>query len=393
VAEALARDRIDASTLKETEYRERARPARLDVRVTYTDTTVKLPAGAAARVWVVVAGNEALGVRRGVELPESFLRADRASEMNRMMIGGVAMLLLVTFMITGAILVKRRLAPALDDRLLDRRTSLRLIGGLFVLGTLSSLNSLPSQLASYDTAEPWSTFLGTTALGFLEAIVFPVGVVVLLYALDALRRRVGIPLLPVGYWRSTRADVLIMGLGLAGLIYAVSGLDALVPTADGMQSTPSTNLDDAVPFLSGVLDTPAGVIGGVSFLGIPILVVAGLTRRRRWRALIAVAMGALVATIVWSFGPMDDVDPSGLVLLIPIFLLAVAGIKVWGARSAWAWFVAALFYETLEGLRGAVYGAEWQARIAGALSVLVATALIALIIRRAVRRPAEQPVA
>jgi hypothetical protein len=380
-AEALARDRIDASTLKETEYRETARPARRDVRVTYTDTTVKLPAGAAARVWVIVAGDEALAVRRGVELPEAFLRADRASQTKRMMIGAVATLLLVGFTIAAAIAVKRRLAPVLDDRLLDRRTALWLIGGLFVLATLSSLNSLPSQLASYETAEPWSTFLGTTALGFLEAVVFPLTAVALLYVLDALRRRLGIPMVPDGPWRSARTDILIMGLGLAGLVYAVGGLGALIPPS-GMPSTPSTNLNDLVPFLSGVPDIPATVIAGAATLGIPILVVSGLTRRRSWRALIAVIVVTLVAMIAWSFTPTDDLDPYGLALLILTLVVTAAAIRAWGGRSAWTWFVAGLFYEGLEGLRDTVHGPEWQSRVAGALSVLVATALIALIWQR-----------
>ena len=43
-------------------------------------------------------------------------------------------------------------------------------------------------------------------------------------------------------------------------------------------------------------------------LGIPILVVAGLTPRRGWRAIIAVALLALVATVIWSFDPAGDVD-------------------------------------------------------------------------------------
>ena len=387
-ADALARDRLDASTLKETEYRERARPARLDVRVTYTDTAVKLPAGAAARVWIVVAGDEALGVRRGVELPEAFLRADRARQTNRMVMGVVAVLLLVGFLITGALVVKRRLSPAVHDRLLDRRTSLRLLGGLFVLATLSSLNSLPSQLSSYDTAEPWSTFVGTRALGFIEAIVFPLFLIALLGVLDALRRRVGIPMVAAAPSRSARTDVLIVGLGLAGLIYVATGLDALIPPG-GMPSTPSTDLNDIVPLLAGVPDIPGNAIGVVSILGIPILIVAGLTSRRSWRALLAVAMVTLVAAVAWSFTPPADVDPAGLALLTVSLVVAAVGIRIFGARSAWAWFVAALFYEGLEGLRGAVYGPEWQARVAGALIVLVATALIALIMRRAVRQPAQ----
>jgi hypothetical protein len=389
-ARALARDLVDASTLKETEYRERARPARLDVRLTYTDTAVKLPAGAAARVWVVVAGNEALAVRRGVELPEAFLRADRASQTNRMMIGGVAILLLLSFMITGVLVVKRRLAPALDQRVLDRRASFWLIAGLFVLATVSSLNSLPSQLSSYDTAEPWSTFIGTTALGFLQAVVFPLLVVALLYVLDALRRRLGIPMVPAGPGTSARTDILIMGFGLGGGIYAIRALDTLIPAADAMPSIPGTNLDDLVPFIAGVPDIPATVIGGVAMLGIPILVVAGLTRSRAWRALIGAIVLGLIAAITWSFTPGDDVDPYGLALLIPTFVVVAAAVRAWGARSAWAWFVAALFYQDLQGLGNAVYGPEWQTRVAGLLSVLAATTLMALIVRRA-ERPRDIP--
>ncbi len=381
-AAAVARERIEASTLRETEYRERARPARLDVRVTYTDTAVKLPAGAAARVRVVVAGEEPLGVRRGVELPEEFLRAYRSSQTNRMMIGVVATLLLIGFLMAGAIAVNRRLAPALHDGTLDRKTSLRLLGGLVVLMTLSSINSLPSKLYSYDTAEPWSTFVGTTALGFFEVVVFPLILVGLLRVLDALRRRLGIPMLPTGPWRSARSDALIMGLGLGGLIYAATGLDALLPPG-GMPSPPWTNLDDLVPLLAGVPDMPANAIGVVSMLGIPILVVAGLTPRRGWRALIAVALLTLVAALTWSFEPAGDVDPAGLALLIASFVVAAVGIRVWGGRSAWSWIIAALAYEALDGLREAVYGPEWQTRGAGVLIVLGATALIAVIVRRA----------
>ncbi len=118
-------------------------------------------------------------------------------------------------------------------------------------------------------------------------------------------------MLPAGEWRSARIDMLIMGLGLAGATYAMSGLDLLLPAADDIPSTPSTNLDDLIPFLSGVPDVPGTVIGSVATLGIPILVVAGLTRRRAWRALIGVALLALVAAIGWSF-TSDDVNPYAL---------------------------------------------------------------------------------
>jgi hypothetical protein len=156
-----------------------------------------------------------------------------------------------------------------------------------------------------------------------------------------------------------------------------------------MPAVPSTKLDNLVSFLAGVPDIPATVIGGITMLGIPILVVAGLTRRRGWRALITAVVVALVATIGWAFTPTNDVDPYGMALLLATFVVAAVAIRAWGARSAWSWFVAALFYVALQGLREAVYGPVWQARIAGGLTLLVATALIALITRRAVRPPGQ----
>jgi hypothetical protein len=375
---ALSRERVDTSTLRETEFRETARPARRDVRVTYTDTAAKLPAGAAARVWVDIAGDEPLVVRRGVELPEAFLRADRAHRTNRMLIAGVSMLLLLGLVIAGAIAVKRRLPVAVQDGTLDKRTSLLVVGGLVVFATLSRLNSLPSELYSYDTAQPWNTFVGTTALGFAVPVVLTLVLVGLWLVLGALRRRVGIPMLAAGPSGSARTDVLIAGLGIGGIIYATTGLDALIPRG-GMPRTPSTALNDVVPVLTGIADTPANAIAAVAMIGIPILVVAGLTPRWSWRALIAVSIATLVAAIAWSLEPAGDVDPARLTLLTASVVVMMVAVVVWGARSAWSWIVAALSYQALDALRDAVYGPESQARGAGALTVLVATALIALI--------------
>jgi len=58
---------------------------------------------------------------------------------------------------------------------------------------------------------------------------------------------------------------------------------------------------------------------------------------------------------------------------------------VGGTRSAWSWIVAALVYQALASLREAAYGPVWQARGAGILRLLVASALVALVARRAAR--------
>jgi hypothetical protein len=63
---SLSREGIDTSRLQESEVKETARPARRDATVTYTDTSMKLPDGAAARTWVQVAGDEPLVARRSI---------------------------------------------------------------------------------------------------------------------------------------------------------------------------------------------------------------------------------------------------------------------------------------------------------------------------------------
>jgi membrane protease YdiL (CAAX protease family) len=378
---SLAREAIDTSALQETEVKETARPARRDATVTYTDTTVKLPAGAAARTWVQLAGDEPLVARRGVELPEEFLRADRARQTNRAVIGGLTILLLLGLLVTGAIVVKRRRPIVIEDGTLDRRSALILIGTLVLLAVLSDLNSLPSQLFKYDTAEPWSSFIGSTALGFL--VVVPVMLIVygLWLALSAMRRRVGIPMLAGEPSPSARNDMLIAGLGIGGIIYAMTQLDSLVPRA-GIPPTPGTVLNNVAPFLAGITDIPENVLVGVTLVGIPILVVAGLTQRWSLRVLIAALIVALLGAFAWSVAPVTDVDPVKVVLLIAGLAVVSMAIITWGAVSAWSWIVAALFYQALEGLREAAYGPVLQAKGGGALTFLIASALVALIARR-----------
>jgi membrane protease YdiL (CAAX protease family) len=381
---SLAREGVDTSTLQESEVKETARPGRRDATVTYTDTAVKLPDGAAARAWVQIAGDDPLVVRRGVELPEAFLRADRARQTTRMMIAGVSILLLLGLVVTGAIVVKRRRPIVLDDGTLDRKDTFILIGVLVLLATLSSLNSLPSRLFSYGTAEPWGSFIGTTALGIVVVIPLTLFVLGLWLALGAMRRRVGIPMLAGEPSRSASSDMLIVGLGLGGIIYAMTHLDALVPRG-GMPRTPTTMLNEVSPLLAGIADILTNALLIVAVVGIPLLVVAGLTPRWSLRALMAAAIVALLGAVAWSVGSASDVDPARPMLVIAGVAVVVIALVVWGTLSAWSWIVAALAYQGFAGLRNAAYGPVWQDRGAGALTLLVASALVALIAHRAAR--------
>jgi hypothetical protein len=380
---SLTRERIDTSTLRESEFRETARPARKDARVTYTDTAIKLPEGAAARAWVEFAGEEPLVARRSVELPETFLRADRARQSNRLLIGGAAMLLVFGLAVAGGIIVKRRRPIIAHDGGMDRRSTWLAIAALVVLALLSSLNTLPSQFFEYDTTEPWSRFVGTTILGFVVTIPLALLGLGLWFALDAMRRRAGIPMLPGEPSRSTSRDVLIAGFGLAGIVYAVLPINALAGRV-GLPRPPTTVLNDVVPWLSGVPEIPMSALMMVTLIGIPILIVAGLSERRRVRAGIAALAALLMGVAAWSIGAPELDFLRAALIIVSVVVVSVA-VVAWGALSVWSWLIAGLAIQAFNGLRGAAYGAVWQQRVAGILTLVIAGTLIALIARRTAR--------
>jgi hypothetical protein len=381
---SLSREGVDTSKLQESEVKETARPARRDALVTYTDTSVQLPDGAAARAWVQIAGDDPLVARRGVELPESFLRADRQRQTNRMVVGGLCILVLLGLIVTGAIIVKRRRPILVNDGILERRQTYILLSALILLATLSSLNSLPSKLFRYDTAQPWSSFLGTTALG----VIVSIGAILILFALwlalGAMRRRAGIPMLAGEPSRSASNDMLIAGLGLGGVLFAASQLSTLLPRG-WVPDTPTTVLNDLFPLLAGVTDVPMFVMMTVAMFGIPLLVVAGLSRRWTVRALMIVGGVALAGGAMRVLMPASDLAPWTAALGIARLAVISVAVAVLGSLAAWSWLVAALTFLGLNSLRLAVYGAVWQERGAAALTLFVAAALVVLIARRTAR--------
>jgi len=379
----LAREGVNTATLQEAEFKETARPLRKDVTVTYTDTAVKLPAGAAARAWVQVAGDEPLVARRGIELPEAFVRADRKRQTNRAIVAGLCGLLLVGGIITGAIVVTRRRPSVVTDGMLGRRAALVLVVAVAVLALVDRLNGLPSSLFSYDTSEPWTRFIASTAAAFVFVAVIGLLVLGVWLALGALRRRAGIPMLPGVASGSARSDMLLAGLGLGALVFAMVRLDAVlrVSGAARLPRVPGTLLNRAVPWLGDVPGLPSAAVMTVAVVCIPILVVAGITRRWALRALIATVALGLVASIAIAIAPASETDPMGVALLVVRVVVIVSALYTWGTLSAWSWLVAALVFEALGGLRLAVYAPTAQEHVAGLFTLVVACALVALIVR------------
>jgi hypothetical protein len=301
-----------------------------------------------------------------------------------MLMGGAGFVLAFGLVVVAAILVKRLRPIRVDDGRLDRRDNFKLVGVFFLLSTLSGLNSLPQGLFRYDTTHSWANFLGTTALTFVLSIPIILIVLGLWHALSALRRRVGIPMLPSGPSLPASNAMLIAGLGLGAVVYAVAHIDALFPRAS-IPPTPVTMLDYEFQLVVGIPDIPMSAMMMVSLLGIPLLVVALLSRRWSVRVLCLVVIVALLGASAWTSGVAGEADPIRAILgILGVAVMSVA-IVAWGSLSAWSWMVAALAFQALSGLRNAAYGPVWQVRGAGLLGLLVTSALIALIARRARR--------
>jgi hypothetical protein len=245
---------------------------------------------------------------------------------------------------------------------------------------------LPSRLYRYDTAESWGNFVTTIALGFLGAIPLVLVFAGLWLTLDAMRRRAGIPMLEGAPSRPTSRAMLIGGLGLGGIIYAMIRLDALFPRA-GLPRMPMTSLNDVAPMFAGITDVPIVSMTMVAIVGIPLLTVAALSPRWSMRALMAALILGLIAVLGLSGPSGNDIDPVGVALVVAGVIVVMIALLVGGARSAWSWLVAAFFYQSLTGLRNAAYARVWQERTAGALTALVAVGLIAIIAQRAARAP------
>jgi len=383
---ALARAGLDTTRLIEAHFEETARPARRDVTVTYTDSTLKLPGEAAARAWVSLAGDEPLVVRRGVELPERFLRADRDAEQRRLVISVLAGVVLLAAVVGGAIFVTRRRQVLVQDATPGRRAVVIALAALALVQIAESLDALPAQLYLYDTATPWSTFVSTTGISIvLGGVLLPLVLYGLWLALNALRRRVGIPLLPDAAPSARVPDALLAGVALGALPMLLARASSLAMTGE-IPGAPDTMLAQAVPALAEALAVPTSVVAMVPFLAIPALVIAGVSRRGGVRAALALAFLVLLAGIGATAAERFTAPSPGTVAVALIAPVAIfLAVRAWGSLCAWSWIVAALVERALSDMNLALHAPTPAEHAAGAIGVTVSLALLAWLVRVSAR--------
>ncbi len=378
---AITRAGIDTTSLHETKLDETARPARRDITITYIDSATPLPGGARARVWVALAGSEPVLVRRGVELPERFLREDRDRQTARLAAALVCGILLVTLVAVGAVVVTRTRPVLVDDGPAGRRAVVVIISALAIVAVAQTLNTVPLILFEYDTAVPWSTYVSSTWIGIAFSALPALVVAGLWLATNALRRRAGIPFFSDSSRGATGSTVLVAGLALGSLL-ALPGL--LAPfAAPAIPPGPQTLLDQAVPWLGGVLGMPMRAATIVPVVAIPALVVRGLTDRTPLRVvLVLLLLGLAVGTALPISQRDGSTSPVAVLLAVAAAVALLAAIRAWGGVCVLAWVVAALTERALSSVHLALHAPTGVERAAGLLGVFASLVLVWYMTRR-----------
>lgn len=374
----LARTTIDTSVLRETRVDEVQRPARRDVTFTYTDSSVRLPASAAARIRIAFTGAVASQVRRSVELPERFVRADRDRQITRVLVSGVGITGIVGVVIACAIITMRTREPMVAGLPVARRM---VIGACAIVGALLlavAVNELPRSLAGYETTLPWSSFRITIAVTtVLVAVLGALALAAALLAVDGLRRRVGVPLLATPSGGRYGAAIAAAALGSLPVIAQLIRF----PRSEEISQPPTTTLNDYVPGLTSILSIPVSALAALSVVAIPVLAVLGVSRRASVR--LALALGALALAVVATATLRETSGGSLLAALsgVIVILLFALAIRAWGALGVAVWLMAAIASRAFETLHAGLYAATGIERAMNGVATLVAVGLFVVVAR------------
>jgi len=366
---------ITVGALTEVKYQETQRPARRDAMVTYVDTTVVLPAAATARAWVSIAGDEVQVVRRGVELPESFLRETRGKEQSALVVGGLAGMAALALVIWVIVRARRRPLVATDD--LSRRTLALALGVVAISVVAGSVQGVPAELTRYDTATTWRTFI--TNVGAIQLVslagVFILAALWLL--MNGLRMRAGIPLMArskTGRW----TDDLVVAMALGGLPLVI-GLAGRWTMSSDMPGPPHTLLSQFMPALAPITGVMPSAIAIVLAVAIPALAMRGFSSRREIRVLVWVVLVGLIGAAVLSTRSMFGAESAALpsvVWAIVTTAITLLALVAWGGVSVLSWFMAALFLGALNGINDAITAPTGVERLGAGIAAVFALGLV-----------------
>jgi len=163
---------VDIADLNLIDQSERRLPRRIQRIFTWESSSIR-PAGAQYRHTITVDGNLVTSYSQHLKVPDAWVRSYRELRSKNMAAGQVDMILLVATMVAAVVVFIIRLRRGdLSLRFLlgIGVASIVLVGGV-------ALNSIPSQLAYYDTTTSYPAFLGQMAF---QAALSSIGTAMLL---------------------------------------------------------------------------------------------------------------------------------------------------------------------------------------------------------------------
>jgi hypothetical protein len=372
---ALDSVRIDTASLRELEFVETPRPVRRDASIAYGDTSIVLPDAATARVSVALAGDEVLSIKRGIQLPEPFVRQSRSDGQKALALSGLLGLPAVVLLLVGIVRSRRLPMVATDD--LPRRSLLVMLLAFALTSVASSAQSVPSSLALYDTAVPWRTFL-VSAAGTQAVSLVGVFVVAAFWVLaNGMRRRAGIPLVAGPTAVGGVSDDLAAALVLGG-VPVLTGFVGRLVQAHGVPVAPETTLDVVAPVLAHALDVVPNAMTMLLVVSIPALALTLLARRRVARLAGVTAFLGSVAAAFMVVRVTGEPNIGVLRQAVPLAIgaLIVLAIVVVGRVSVLSWLLGALFLTALGSVSVALHAPTGIERVGGLLAVMLAASLI-----------------
>ena len=124
-------------------------------------------------------------------------------------------------------------------------------------------------------------------------------------------------------------------------------------------------------------------MAGTAAFAIPALIVAGISAKRSVRALLIVALLALLGGVVAAAGGASPVNAliAGA-FAVAALVAAGAAIRWWGALCAWSWVIAQLIERAIKAVYDARRAPTAPEQTAGIVTVAVALALVFAVVRQ-----------
>ncbi len=269
------------------------------------------------RMELAVLGDEVTNYRTYIKIPDEWRRKQEEATLTKIVFGyAIPILIVAGFAITALIVFLKNLRSEAARAIPWKRVALWALWGLAGTGlTLSCGDFVPNALTKYNTAIPFKTMMGVTAISALLGLLFSFGMLALLFGAGwhyATRAFGGerIPEwagMPKAYYR----DALFIGLGGTA---AWIGLDAIskwvyqhLPGAqEGAAASFGANLDAVFPAAAILGSAMRGALNYTALVAITAAFIACMIRAKWMRAsffvLAVLAIGGIGAN--WH-DPMD----------------------------------------------------------------------------------------